>query len=216
MSDPVRRAAPDRAARETRADPRGRRIPVEASEGGDHADLVARVRQGERAALTTIFRAYYVGLCEFAVRYVRADDLAEELVQDVFAAIWANRADWVVRGTVRSYLYGAVRNRAVRSTARAALAQRWADGASREAMESPRVVRAVDAEYEATEVAAIVARALEQLPARRREAYILRREHDLSTAEVAGIMGISRKAVEMHLMRVLKALRAALGLPRAH
>jgi len=48
-------------------------------------DIATRIRAGDERALELVFRACYASLCEFAVRYVREDALAEEIVQDLFA-----------------------------------------------------------------------------------------------------------------------------------
>jgi RNA polymerase sigma factor (sigma-70 family) len=56
---------------------------------------------------------------------------------------------------------------------------------------------------------AVVA-ALQGLTARQREAIVLRYYADLSEAEIAAAMGISRGAVKSHTARGMAALRAAL------
>jgi RNA polymerase sigma factor (sigma-70 family) len=48
------------------------------------------------------------------------------------------------------------------------------------------------------------------LPDRQREAIVLRYYADLSEAEIAATMGISRGAVKSHTARGMTALRAAL------
>jgi RNA polymerase sigma factor (sigma-70 family) len=50
--------------------------------------------------------------------------------------------------------------------------------------------------------------AIDALPSRCREAFVLNRIHGLSHEEVARQMGISRSAVEKHVMRGLHACRA--------
>ena len=59
------------------------------------------------------------------------------------------------------------------------------------------------------ERSAVVA-ALRNLPDRQREAIVLRYYADLSEAEIASAMGISRGAVKSHTARGMAALRAAL------
>ena len=82
---------------------------------------------GDERALETLFQSHYASLCEFAVRYVREEALAEEIVQDLFADLWARRAEWRVRGPVRAYLFGAVRNRALNVRKRQATERDWAE-----------------------------------------------------------------------------------------
>ena len=60
-----------------------------------------------------------------------------------------------------------------------------------------------------------VVTALRDLPERQREAIVLRYYADLSEAEIAGAMGISRGAVKSHTARGMAALRAALK-PMVH
>jgi DNA-binding CsgD family transcriptional regulator len=55
-----------------------------------------------------------------------------------------------------------------------------------------------------------VLEALRALPARQREALVLRYYGDLSEAQIAATMGISRGAVKAHTARALAALRSAL------
>src|SRR5687767_5400857 len=94
---------------------RGRHHVAELEAGATERldDVVARVRAGDTRALELLFREHYAALCEFSVRYVRQPSLAEELVQDVFADLWARRERWYVHGSVCAYLFAAVRNRAL-------------------------------------------------------------------------------------------------------
>ena len=141
--------------------------------------LVARVRAGDERALETVFRSHYSPLCDFAARYVRQDALAEELVQDLFADLWARRQSWYVRGSVRAYLFAAVRNRALNL---------------REILERADLRARLDA-------------ALESLPERCRLVMHLRWREQMRHAEIASVMGISVKGVEIQLARGLRAIR---------
>src|SRR5687768_11571375 len=62
-------------------------------------------------AFERLFRDHYGALCAFALRCVRELSLAEELVQDMFADLWARRGTWDPRaGSERAYLLTAIRN----------------------------------------------------------------------------------------------------------
>jgi RNA polymerase sigma-70 factor (ECF subfamily) len=54
-------------------------------------------------------------------------------------------------------------------------------------------------------------RAIEHLPPRCREVYLLYRQHQLSYAEIAQVLEISVKTVENHLARAMQALRRGLA-----
>jgi RNA polymerase sigma-70 factor (ECF subfamily) len=183
------------------------RTPVDAE------SLVPLVRAGDERALESIFRVHYGSLCTFASTMVRSRETAEELVQNVFLKVWTNRTRWDVRGSVRSYLFGAVRNEALNHLKRERLERQWLEEGGEEDTVIPihGTLPAPDAGLEGPELAAAVRRAIEQLPPRARQAVQLRWDNQLRYAEIADVMGISVKGVENQLSRALEALRWLLG-----
>lgn len=175
------------------------------------AELVERVRAGDEHAFEQLFRAHYGALAAFARRYLPDESAAEELVQGLFADLWAQRARWKVQSSVRAYLFTAVRNRAINTRRRGLIERDWDEADSRpetEAMQwSPPLP---DAEVEQREMIARLGQALAALPERCRLVMQLRWRDQLSYAEIAETMGISVKGVENQLSRGLKALRERL------
>jgi RNA polymerase sigma-70 factor (ECF subfamily) len=174
-------------------------------------DAVTRVRRGDERAFEELFRAHYAGLCAFARHYVGEDGTAEELVQDVFAAVWAKRESWQVTSSVRSYLFGAVRNRALNRRKRESLERDWIqqEAAANEPFRAPDTIDESETEDRQRAIDA----AIESLPERCRLVMRLRWRDQLSYAEVAEVMGISVKGVENQLARGLKSLRDRLVPP---
>lgn len=60
-----------------------------------------------------LFRQYYKILRAYAFRLVNDLDAAEDIVQDVFVALWNKRADLHEDGTIKSYLFRAVYNKSL-------------------------------------------------------------------------------------------------------
>jgi RNA polymerase sigma-19 factor, ECF subfamily len=179
---------------------------------GRDAAWLERIRAGDAGAFETLFRDHYHGLCVFAARLVASDAIAEELVQDVLLRVWQQRERWTVTGSVAAYLYGAVRNQALAYLRHARVERRRQDrrGAeSRHTIEGH--VAQADEAVRGAELAAAIDRAITDLPPRCREAYLLRRQHHLSYAEIAGVMNVTPKTVEIHIGAALKALRASLA-----
>jgi RNA polymerase sigma-70 factor (ECF subfamily) len=170
--------------------------------------LASAIRQGDQDAFRAIFERYYVSLCAFAYGYVRSADRAEDVVQDVFAAVWRRHAVWEIQGTVQAYLFGAVRNRALRYAEKAALATQrhipLSSAAKLPHEDSPE--RRVDA----GETIAAVRDAVAELPERSRVLVTLRWQHEMTYGEIAHAMGISVKGVENGLQRAVKRLRKRL------
>ena len=189
----------------------------------DEAELVLRIRAGDEAACETLYRAYRAPLWRFAYGFVRSREIAEELVQEVFLALWRNRADAGVDGGVRAWLYAAIRNQALNHLRHERLVTRLGDRtgeratteaetsgvASTIAMGAP----APDAHstVEATELDDAVMRAIAALPERRRLAMTLRWKHDLPPAEIARVLDTTPEAVRVLLTRARRDLADLLG-----
>lgn len=174
-------------------------------------ELVARVRLGDMDAFEQLFHAYYEPLCAFVTGYVNAPEIAEDVVQGMFARLWERRTEWDVRGTVRSYLYVSARNRALTHLRHARVIARSEERVVRELHARGRAPAHADADVRTDELAEALARAVERLPARRRQAYTLRWQHDLSLAEIATVMGVTVKCVELQLSSASKAVREAVA-----
>ena len=185
----------------TQAAGEARRLPGE-------PEWLEAVRAGDPSAFEALFRAYHAPLCSFAYRYLGARDLAEEIVQEVFLCIWERREIWDVRTSVKGYLLTAVRNAAL-SYLRHERVVRRRQAEVRDFQEvvapSPEV-RALEAE---TVVA--VRQAIGRLPDRCRLVFTLHREQGLTYAEVAEVLGISPRTVEVQIGRALKSLRKGLA-----
>ena len=80
----------------------------------DIEDLLARISKGERTALAALFSAEAGRMIAIAQRIVRRRDLAEEVVQDVFVAVWRKAELFDPgRGAARAWLTTMTRNRAL-------------------------------------------------------------------------------------------------------
>ena len=60
-----------------------------------------------------LFRQYYKVLRVYAFRFVNDWDIAEDVVQDVFVALWNKRTDIEFDGAVKAYLFKAVYNKSL-------------------------------------------------------------------------------------------------------
>jgi len=179
--------------------------------GDDDREIVAAVRRGSEAAFFVLFRAHYEVLCRFAYRFVRSRAIAEELVSDVFLRIWTQRSRWDVHGSARAYLYGATRNLAIDWLRRERVERRSLDHTTRELL-GARAASSddADARLAAEELTAAMQRAVDELPPRPRQVFLLRWQRQLTNGEIAAALGIAVKTVEMHMTRAFDALRHSL------
>jgi RNA polymerase sigma-70 factor (sigma-E family) len=157
-------------------------------------------------ALEQLYAAHWRRLVRLAVLLVRDQGSAEEIVQDCFVAVHARWARLHDPDRALAYLRRSVVNRSRSHLRHLAVVRRHAE---REAPPAP-VVGADSNAYDAARRTTVLD-ALRQLPRRQREVLALRYYLDLSEAEIAETLGISRGAVKSHASRGAAALRAELG-----
>jgi len=179
-------------------------------DNADDAALIARLRDGDPAALEALMRVYGERLIHYAARRVGSDDRAHEVIQDVFFALWRDRATLPHPLDVAAYLYWRTRNHAI-NLARAEQAthereRRWTTELSLDHDSAFSSDEAADvAEQELA-----IRNALADVPARSREVLLLVWEEKLSYAEVATVLGIAVPSVRSQMSRALKHLLAVL------
>ncbi|MFW5419589.1 MULTISPECIES: SigE family RNA polymerase sigma factor [Nocardiopsis] len=154
-------------------------------------------------AVTQLYSEHYRPLVRLAALLVRDHATAEEVVQDAFVAMhgaWRRLRD---PNKALSYLRQSVVNRARSVLRHRAVVEKHAPKALPDA---PSAEHGAMGELER----AAVIEALRKLPTRQREAIVLRYYGDLSEAQIANAMGISRGAVKSHTARGIAALRSVL------
>jgi RNA polymerase sigma-70 factor (sigma-E family) len=154
-------------------------------------------------AVTQLYAAHYVGLVRMAALLVRHSGEAEEIVQDSFVAMHDKWRRLREPDKALAYIRQSVVNRA-RS------AQRHHAVADRHQPQPPGDAASAEQHAVAAETRATVMSALHALPTRQREVLVLRYYSDLSEAEIAAALGISRGAVKSHASRGMAALRQKL------
>jgi RNA polymerase sigma-70 factor (sigma-E family) len=183
-------------------------------EGGRPTDvtetLVARSTVGTVAvawdadqAVTALYSAHYRSLVRLATLLVRDVATAEEVVQDAFVAMHGAWRRVREPDKALSYLRQSVVNRSRSVLRHRAVVEKYAPKGLPDA---PSAENGAIVELERS----AVVKALSALPTRQREALVLRYYGDLSEADIAQTMGISRGAVKSHTARGMAALRSVL------
>ncbi|HEV8222488.1 MAG TPA: SigE family RNA polymerase sigma factor [Streptosporangiaceae bacterium] len=154
-------------------------------------------------AVTVLYTAHYRSLVRLAALLLRDVATAEEVVQDSFVAMhdgWRRLRD---NDKALSYLRQSVVNRSRSVLRHRVVVDRNAP------KPPPDMPSAEQGAITLLERSAVVT-ALRTLPARQREALVLRFYGDLSEAQIAAAMGISKGAVKSHTARAMTALRSVL------
>lgn len=160
---------------------------------------------GKIAAFQELFDRYYAPLCRFAEFWIRDSTSAEEVVLDVYTHIWQHAAKLRVTGSVRAYLFRAVRNRSLNHIRD----NRFSYVPFEELGDI--FAGPGESQIETEEMLELVAEAVSQLPDRCREVFLKSRSEELSNAEIALRMEISVNTVEAQMKKALRYLRKLLA-----
>ncbi len=181
--------------------------PAQELDGDDR--LMWRLRGRDEAALGTIYDRHAGVAYGLALRMLRDQPAAEEVVQDAFLALWRNAAVYQPdRASLRTWLLTIVRNRAVDRLRRHATR-----GPAVALEECPELVAADDTWLEATDGirAAAVRRAVGELPAAQRQILEWAYFGGLSQREIAARSGLALGTVKSRTRLGLEHLRQLLG-----
>jgi len=170
-----------------------------------------QLRADDERLFAKLFLDHYTSLCEFVDAYIRAPDVAEEIVQAVFFRLWESRDSWQPKRGARAYLFAACRNQALDYLRHERIVIRTTDVALDSDAGRARAPDRADHDLEAAELGDRLRAVVDGLPERRRMVVVLRWQHQLTNPEIARIMGISVKGVEMQFSRALADLRRKLG-----
>jgi RNA polymerase sigma-70 factor (ECF subfamily) len=173
------------------------------------AQLMLRFKDGDTGAFEHLFSRHTRAMISFAYRFVRNREMAEELAQEIFLKVYEGAAGYEAQAKFTTWLYRIATNvclNEVRKPQFRAGRQSLTTTRSRET--GTAIAPALRLERQAMSHA--IRSALGQLPDSQRVAFILNKYQELSYAEVAGIMGISEKAVKSLIHRAKETLAAKL------
>ncbi len=185
----------------------------------DRDRRLVEAAQADPARFEALYRKYLAQVYSFAYYELRDHHEAEDATERTFLAALTNLgrfeerarpADGDGASTFRVWLFQIARNAiAERRRTRRRRPEASLDAAA--AMAAP-----VDIEGDAAthDEAAAAWRAVDRLPGDRRRALVLRFVDEMSTAEIAGVLGRSEGAVRVLIHRALRSLARDLGDPR--
>lgn len=170
---------------------------------------MTRIATGEEAAFRLLVERWEGPVHAFLWRMTGSREEAEDLTQDTFLKIHVNAARYEPEGRFRSWLFRIAGN-LVRSWGRRRSIVGWIRY-DPDLHERPSARPGPDDLLVERETGRRVRDALAGLPARQRQALILRKFHELSQREIAETMGVTEGAVESLLIRALAGLRKTLA-----
>jgi len=168
--------------------------------------LLLALAADDRAAFAEIYERYWYRVFAVAYRKLKSREIAEELVQDLFATLWHKRAEQTIQ-QLEYYLLAAINRRVIGYLRAHQVRAAYADYCQRYQTE---VSLETEHLLAATDLSEAFAKALLRLPEQSREIFRLSRLEHIPVADIAAQLNLSPKAVEYHLTKSLKLLRTYL------
>jgi RNA polymerase sigma-70 factor (ECF subfamily) len=188
---------------------------VRESDQESDADCMRRYQSGDASGFEVLYLRYRHRLHRYVLRLAGRPSEAEEVFQEVWAAVVKSRATWTPDASFTAWLFGIAHRRA---------ADRWrslgrhspdAHEGTDDGLESLADAAAPDASgperhtHNLTLQSALLAAVLD-LPLPQREAFLLKAEGDLSIEDIAKATGVPRETVKSRLRYAQARLRQAL------
>jgi len=182
------------------------------------AQLMLRFKNGDSSAFDRLFTKHMGRIVNFAYRFVRNREVAEELAQDIFLRVYENAAHYRPRAKFTSWLYTIATNVCLNEIRKPQFrvrhlsldGSRSQSGADEEKVIEIGTTEGPDTVFEKQAIERVIKEALEQIPENQRVAFILNKYQELPYAEIADILEISEKAVKSLIHRAKEALAVRL------
>jgi len=176
----------------------------------DDADLVARLSLGDEAALEKLYQRYGASCFALAKRIVVDRQLAEDVVQQSFLALWSGNSYQPSRGSVGNWLLAVTHNKAVDTVRR--------EGSRRKRITSEQALVEMAATGPGPEDEAWhrlraehTRAALRDLPVEQREVVLLAYYGGYTQREIAEMTGLPLGTVKTRTLAAMRALRSTLA-----
>ncbi|MCK0131575.1 RNA polymerase sigma-70 factor [Flavobacteriaceae bacterium F08102] len=168
--------------------------------------FIAALKKGDAKAYTYLVENYHHKLCIYAAGLTQDDDIAEDIVQNVFIRIWKKRDKLKDSFSINGFLYKSVYNEFIDTYRKKkpvfALEKKYIDALS----------TLVEEDEESLErLIALMKVEIQKLPPKCKQIFLLSKEEGLTNMEIATHMDTSIKSVEAHITRAFALLRKSIG-----
>ncbi len=171
--------------------------------------LITSINQGDTKAFEALFKLYYAKLTLFANRFVNDMPVAGEITADVFTHLWERGHEISFSTSVSAYLFKMVQNRCLNYLKRQKIENLYVNYLEKNNL-LDEVCHTVENGYEEKELASQINNAINSLPEKCREIFIMSRFSDMKYREIATRLEISPKTVERQMSIALEKLRQIL------
>jgi RNA polymerase sigma-70 factor (ECF subfamily) len=173
---------------------------LSATQAASDEVLIARIAQGDRLAMQVLYGRHHVRVFRFGLRLVRDEQVAEDLISEVFLDVWRQAGKFEGRSAVTTWLLAITRFKALSALRRRKDVGLDEEAANEDTSDDPEVV------VQKRDTSEALRKCLTSLSPDHREIVDLVYYHEKSVEEVAEIVGIPENTVKTRLFYARKKL----------
>ncbi len=171
--------------------------------------LLRLIYAGDVKAYQKFYEYHFNTVYLFVLPYLKSEELAKDLCQDIFIKIWTKRSHLEHIEDDHAYLIKLSKNMAIDFLRKAASEASMREKIKTAGLLLQSQVRSPEDERIAKEILSLRNTILQQLPDRSRRVFELCKEDGLSYEKAGTILGISKNGIKKHLVKIHKLFREA-------
>nr|WP_121271281.1 RNA polymerase sigma-70 factor [Pedobacter schmidteae] len=178
------------------------------SGGYNEVELLTRLGNGDKYAFELLYNQYKYRIAGNLLKLLKSEDLAEEILQDLFVKIWDTRKTIDPQKSFRSYLFRIAENMVMDYYRKASRDKRIQDKLMAATAES---YSHIEEHIFNKESELLLYNAIELLPPQRKQVFTLCKLEGKSYKEVSELLGISHSTINDHLLKSNRFLKQHLN-----
>ena len=167
--------------------------------------FLQRINAKQPEAFRELFSEFYNSLVLFAMGFVEQQDVAEDIVQEVFIAVWERDAQYPTYNAFRSFLYNSVKNAGLNHLKHKNVEEKYLASLNLEDKGDD-----IDLKMMEEELYRLLFKTIDELPDKCRNIFLLHLEGK-GNEEIALLLNLSILTVKTQKKRALSYIRERLG-----
>lgn len=171
------------------------------------AEYMEKLGQGDHKSFDALFVLYHPRVKNFLLGFVKDEEDACDMAQDIFFKLWTNRESISQVSSLKAYLYRMARNMVYDYFEHSLVKENYEQKIQ---LSSNGYSDLIEEDIYAKELSLLIDIAIEQMPEQRRRIFKMSRKDGLSNEEISLKLEINKRTVENHITQALADLREIL------
>lgn len=168
-------------------------------------ELLLKLKDGDEVAFNQLYHLYARRLASKLIYLLKSEELAQDVLQDVFMKIWLNRE------TIEPELsFGALVHKMAANFSKNEFRRNLNDEVARSQVNQDLGYNPIEDADNSSQAKALLEMALGKLTPRQREIYVMHKLEGRSYQEISDLLKISTSAINQHIQSATKQLRLVL------